>query len=383
MSRRLVIITEIISPYRIPLFNALAKRTDVALHVIFLAETDPGLRQWQVYKDEIQFPYEVLPSWRRNICGHNTLLNRGVGRVLSAARPDVILCGGYNYVASWVALRWARARDIPFFLWSESNLQDLRRGQMLVEFAKREFLARCGGFVVPGRSAFKYLQAHKIREDNIFTAVNAVDNNFFARSARSARENEMGLRKELGLPERYFLFVGRLVKEKGVFELLAAYAKLNTTLREGVGLVFVGDGASRKALEDKSATLHRGSVKFTGFAQRECLADYYALAETLVLPTYTDTWGLVVNEAMACGLPIIVSEAAGCTADLVTEGWNGYIVPRTDVESLSRAMETLTHQPGTSRWMGENSSKRIVEYSPEAWSEGIVRMMREAETKRG
>src|SRR5437667_9332675 len=126
MKRRLVIITEIISPYRIPLFNALAQEPAIDPHVIFLSETDPGLRQWCVYKEEIKFSYEVLPSWRRRIGKYNALLNRGVGGALRRASPDVIVCGGYSYVASWQALRWARARKVPFLLWSESALQDGR-----------------------------------------------------------------------------------------------------------------------------------------------------------------------------------------------------------------------------------------------------------------
>ncbi len=136
MKRRLVILTEIISPYRIPLFNALAQNPEIDLHVIFLAETDPSLRQWQVYKEEIKFSYGVLPSWRKRLGKYNVLLNRGLARALSAAAPDVVLCGGYSYVASWQALRWARAHDVPFLLWSESNLQDFRRGHALVEFLK-------------------------------------------------------------------------------------------------------------------------------------------------------------------------------------------------------------------------------------------------------
>ena len=149
---RVVIITEIISPYRIPLFNELAKTPNLGLHVIFLAETDPALRQWHVYTNEINFSYEVLRSARRRVGRFNALVNFGVGAALAAARPDVILCGGYNYVASWQAQHWARKHSTPFFLWSESNTQDMRRYHALVEMLKTEFLRRCTGFVVPGRS---------------------------------------------------------------------------------------------------------------------------------------------------------------------------------------------------------------------------------------
>ena len=372
MTRRLVILTEIISPYRIPLFNALALHEGVSLHVIFLAETDPNLRQWQVYKEEIKFSYQVLPSWRRRFGRFNVLLNRGVGRALTAVTPDAILCGGYNYLASWQALHWARTCSIPFLLWSESNLQDSRRGFTVVEFLKNEFLRKCTAFVVPGSSAHKYLRAHKIQDSVIFTAPNAVDNSLFAAGAAAARQDSSARRRELSLPNRYFLFVGRLVREKGVFELLSAYAKLDAQVRQQIGLLFVGDGPSRRQLEEQAASISPGEIKFAGFARREQLATYYALAEMLILPTYTDTWGLVVNEAMVCGLPVILSRAAGSAADLVKENWNGLLIPPHDVASLALAMENLSSHRDLCTTMGANSTLLISNYSPTEWSLGIA-----------
>jgi glycosyltransferase involved in cell wall biosynthesis len=382
VKRRLALITEIISPYRIPLFNVLAKQEGVDLHVIFLAETDPELRKWKVRKDEISFSYQVLPSWRKRVGRYTWLLNRGVGSALSAFAPDVVLCGGYNYVASWQALLWSRRSQIPFLLWSESNVQDIRRAHAIVELLKSEFLSRCSGFVVPGRSAGEYLRSHKIREGLIFVAPNAVDNELFANSALEARQHTEKRRAELALPERYFLFVGRLVREKGVFELLAAYAKLDKTIREQVGLVLAGDGAERVQLEAFASTIWPGRVCFPGFAQRELLTTYYALADVLILPTYTDPWGLVVNEAMACGLPVIVSHVAGCAADLVTENWNGLLTMPRDEASLTAAMVKIAGEPELRNVMGANSSQCISLYSPEAWSLGIVRALKGTGAKR-
>ena len=360
MKRRLVILTEIISPYRIPLFNALAQQPEVDLHVIFLAETDPALRQWQVYKDEIRFSYQVLPSWRKRFGKYNFLLNRDVGSALAKSEPDVILCGGYNYAASWQSLLWARHHGIPFYLWSESNAKDLRRGHAIVEFLKSQFLRRCSGFVVPGNAAREYLRTDKnISENLIFMAPNAVDNELFAAAAYSARQRAAAHRQAMVLPSRYFLFAGRLVREKGVFELLSAYAKLDEPMRQQVGLVFVGDGVSRRQLEEQGASISPGVIRFAGFAQREQLAIYYALAEMLVLPTYADTWGLVVNEAMACGLPVILSRAAGCATELVRDNWNGLLVLPRDVSSLALAMQTLAAQPDLCATMGANSAQHI------------------------
>jgi 1,2-diacylglycerol 3-alpha-glucosyltransferase len=371
MKRRTVILTEIISPYRIPLFNALARHREMDLHVIFLAETDPGLRQWKIYKDEIQFSYEVLPSWRKQWGRYNIVLNRGLERSLSAAAPDAIVCGGYNYAASWQALMWARRQKVRFLLWSESHLHELRPNRPLVEFLKTEFLNRCDGFLVPGRAAHEYLVARRIKQEIIFTAPNAVDNRLFASTAAKTRSHEVRSRQELNLPDRYFLFAGRLVREKGVFELVKAYAKLDEQLREQVGLVFAGDGACRPELESKAATVSPGTIRFVGFAHREQLAAYYALAEMLILPTHSDTWGLVVNEAMACGLPVIVSRAAGCQPDLVRENWNGHAVPAMDEARLTWAMNRLATQPEVRRMMGANSECHISRFSPSEWSEGV------------
>ena len=375
MKRRLAILTEIMAPYRVPLFNALAKNPEIDLHVIFLAETDPQLRQWQTRKGEMQFSYEVLLSWRKRIGRYNLLLNRGVKEALAQAAPDVILCGGYNYVASWQALSWARQHGTPFLLWSESNAQDVRNGFAPVEFLKKRFIRRCDGFVVPGKSALEYLRLHNVDEKNIFLAPNAVDNEFFAIATRRARESGAKEREELNLPERYFLFTGRLVRDKGVFELLGAYARLDESLRKQIALVFVGDGPARQSLEAEAAAISPGTIKFAGFAQRETLAVYYALADMLILPTYTDTWGLVVNEGMACGLPVILSRVAGCASDLLKENWNGLLISPRDVPSLASAMQNLACHPDLCVEMGANSAQHISGYSPQAWASGIVRML--------
>lgn len=376
MKRRVVIVTEIISPYRIPVFNALAAMPDIELHVIFLAETDSTTRQWKVYKEDIRFSYETLPHWRRRVRGYNLLLNRGMTAALDRVKPEVLVCGGYSYVANWQALRWARQRSVPTFLWSESNVQDKRRGSAPVELLKKKFMRGCSGFIVPGKLAAEYLRTFGIPERVIFRAPNAVDNDFFGKAAESAHRNATDLRSQMGLPERYYLFVGRMVREKGVFDLLQAYQQLKPGLREKVGLVFVGDGVVRKACEAEARSIHPGRISFPGFAHREDLAVYYALAECMVFPTYSDPWGLVVNEAMACGLPVIASSVAGCTADLVQDGETGRVVATRDVEALSAAMREIAEDATLRSGMSKRSTELIAKYSAQSWAEGFAQAAR-------
>ena len=372
MKRRMVVITEIIAPYRIPVFNALARQPGIDLHVIFLAETDPTQRQWLVYRDEIQFSSEVLPSWRRRINNHNVLLNWGIDSALEQASPEAIICGGYNYLASWEALRWAERRDLRFLLWVESTSRDFRRGYPWVESLKTRFLHRCDGFVAAGISSAQYLRNYGVPQQAIFTAPNAVDTEFFRRSAAIARANADSYRRALGLPGRYFLSVGRLVQEKGIFDLLKAYASLDPQLRDQFGLVLVGDGPARTELERRAAAMQGGLVQVAGFAQREQLAIYYALAELFVFPTHSDPWGLVVNEAMACGLPVISSSAAGCAADLVEDHYNGRVVEVRDVKQLAAVLSDLARDPELRSRMGQRSQERIDCYSPQACAAGMT-----------
>ena len=170
MKTRLVIITEIIAPYRIPVFNALARRGDVDLHVIFLSETDPSLREWTIPKAEINFSYQVLPSFRRRLGKYNLLVNGGLTSALRLAAPDIVLCGGYSYVASWQALAWAHRNKVPLILWVESTARDQRRGYAGVERLKKRFIGSSDAFVVPGTSSANYLKTFGVAAEKIFYA---------------------------------------------------------------------------------------------------------------------------------------------------------------------------------------------------------------------
>jgi glycosyltransferase involved in cell wall biosynthesis len=216
------------------------------------------------------------------------------------------------------------------------------------------------------------LRNYGVPEEIIFTAPNAVDTHLFARGAETIRRDPARHRRALGLPIRFFLFAGRLVPEKGIFDLLRAYEALAPEVRNEIGMVFVGDGAAHSELLQRAAAIRPGSIHLAGFAQREQLAAYYALAEALVFPTHTDAWGLVVNEAMACGLPVISSAAAGCVADLVESGWNGRVVSAGNVGQLASAMDELARDAALRSLMGQRSRERIRQYSPDAWAAGMA-----------
>lgn len=368
--KRLVVITEIIAPYRIPVFNALARRAGIDLHVIFLARTDTSMRQWHVYENEIGFSYQVLSGWRRRVGKYNILLNYNLARALLGSRADVIVCGGYSYLASWQAMAWARRNRVPFLLWSESTACDQRNGHFLVELLKKKFFENCAAFVVPGESASEYLRELGVPADRIFYAHNAVDIDLFSTLGGQIRGRAQQFRAQLALPARYFLFVGRLIRSKGVMDLLQAYGSIPDELRSEVSLVFAGNGPMRAELEVTAREIVPGQVHFAGFVQRDELATYYSLAECLVFPTHSDPWGLVVNEAMACGLPVICTDVAGCAANLIQS--NGRLVPPKDVRRLADAMCEIARDDELRTRMSRESEMLIRSYSPEKCAAGIA-----------
>jgi glycosyltransferase involved in cell wall biosynthesis len=142
-------------------------------------------------------------------------------------------------------------------------------------------------------------------------------------------------------------------------------------LREQISLIFAGDGIARKELDKQAAAINPGSVQAAGFLQREALAVFYALAESFVFPTHSDPWGLVVNEAMACGLPVICSSAAGCAADLVDRR-NGRVVRAGAVGELASALNELASDSQLRSCMGRASTEKIQSYSPELCAAGMA-----------
>lgn len=372
MRTRALILTEIIAPYRIPVFNALAARADIDLHVIFLSETDAGLRQWHVYKNEIQFSYEVLPAWRMRIGRMNVLLNRGLTAALRRARPDGIVVGGYNYLASWQAALWARRNRVPLLLWSESTAQDSRHQFVAIEWMKHRFVSMCSAFVAAGKTSRAYLLDLGAKEKNTFVAPDAVDVKFYSDAADHARAHAAEVRAHHGLPQRYFLFLGRLVEEKGVFDLLAAYAKLDAHIRSSIDVVVVGEGAAQVKMREQAARIQPGAIHFCGWKHREEIPEIYALADAFIFPTHSDPWGLVVNEAMSCALPIVATDVAGCVPDLVAEAQNGFVVPSNDPVALAAAMSSLAQDAQMRKRMGIRSREKIQKYSPEACAQGLA-----------
>lgn len=363
---RLMVLTSIIAPYRIPVFNALADLEGIELRVIYLAETAPN-RDWPIYRDEIRHDYAILEQIAAMRTGHSCMhLSGGILHELRTWRPDVVVGGGWDQPVILVAHLLRRVFGYRFSWWVESTERDLRSRLRIPTSFKKLLLAGSDSVIVPGTASTQYVERLGARPERIAVAPNAVDMRFFSAHRRDTRSPVARCK---------FLYVGRLHSTKGLDTLLDAWRLLRSHL---ANLTIVGDGPARSHLARRVTLEGLSSVHLTGHLNREALAAEYASADVFVFPSLSDPWGLVLNEAMAFGLPVVTTPAPGAVYDLVTDGWNGFVVPPKDAVALAESMKELAADPIRRAEMGHRSLERIADFDPEQCAKGLAAGARKA-----
>jgi glycosyltransferase involved in cell wall biosynthesis len=304
-------------------------------------------------------------------------LARAVWAKLNQLRPSSVLVPGWYTAPAVAAAVWAKVHGKRSILMSETTEQDHRR-VWWKELTKRVLIRLLFDFsVAGGKPHVRYLAQLGVPRNRIARFYDVVDNLFYRTEAERARKSP-NLRRQASLPEAYFLYVGRLAPEKNVSGALRAFANY----RKSGGtwsFVLVGDGPEREALEKESRELSvREHVVFAGMKAAKETTTYYAFAGCFVLPSTREPWGLVVNEAMASGLPVIISNRCGCAEDLVESGANGYLFdPASDIE-LAERMRTIGESSREARdEMSKRSQEIIAGYSPEHWAAEVARVVQE------
>ena len=302
-------------------------------------------------------------------------------QALEESAPDVILFPGWGHAYGLAALAWGVRRKVPCVAISDSQQHDYRRFWWQ-EQAKRRIIRLFSAGFVAGKRSYEYLTNLSVPPNQIVTGCDIVDNEHFSRGAREAREADSFLRKQLGLPGRFFLAVNRLILEKNVHAILAAYAAYRTKGAPGNwNLVIVGDGPLRDELLEYAHTLKiEAFVCFASSQTYDAMPRYYALASALILASVQEPWGLVVNEAMACGIPVIVSERCGCSPDLVHDGKNGFIFPPDDINRLAELMAGLAKDRYDITAMGRQSREIIDSWSLKRYVESLKAVLPIART---
>jgi glycosyltransferase involved in cell wall biosynthesis len=340
---RVIVVSPEPTPYRAPLFDRIAAREDIDLTVVYAARTVAG-RTWSV---ELNHPAVFLSGVRAPLVGrvlrHEYPVTPGIVGALNRGRPDVVVVSGWSTFASQAAIPWSVARRIPYVLLVESHDLGPRAGwRRAVKGAIVPRLVRgAAGVLVVGSAARDSIVARGASPERVRVFANTIDvQHWIERAAQLPRHARDGV---------VVLSVGRAVPEKGFDVLQAACAEA------GVELQTVAGGLSEEEL-----------------AQRYVDADVFALLSR------QETWGVVVNEAAASGLPLVLSDRVGAAHDLLRDGENGFLVPPDDVPAAAAAVRKLAADPELRRRMGERSRELVRPCGYEPSVESFVAAVREA-----
>ena len=311
-------------------------------------------------------------------------LRRAFSSALEQTNPDVVAVNGWNNFGSLIAANCCVRRGAPMVVMSESSRQDEPRtwGK---EAIKRRIAGLYSAALVGGERHVEYLSELGMPRERIFTGYDVVDNHYFRRKAQEVRSQGWEVRQKYSLPENYFLASARFIEKKNLTSLIRAYAEYRDRLqRTGVtdpgynrnapwDLVVLGDGPLRETLHSQLSTLNLNEqVHLPGFKQYDELPVYYAFANAFVHASTSEQWGLVVNEAIASGLPVIVSNRCGCAPELVNG--NGFTFdPTNEHELTARLLEMASLSDEERKRLGDNSYRIAANFAPERFGEGLER----------
>lgn len=364
-------VESILTPYSIPRFRTFQSiRKGDTVRVMALGATERS-RNWKIKNGDLGFDYvEAFPGETVEDIGSRSLVGR-VTRWLDDSDPEAVVIAGYYYPAMRAAARWAKAHGRASIVLMDSQWVDRRRIH-LKECLKGWWVRRYfdAAFAAGERTA-AYLMRMGFPRDRVWTGYDVVDNRMFAEGAAVARSQADSLRDGLGLPKHYFLYVGRFAPEKNLLRMLEAYGAYRQVAgQQAWGLVLVGGGPQESILRTCAKDI-RGVV-FAGFQQVETLPAYYGLASSLILPSLSEPWGLVVNEALAVGLPVLVSHRCGCVPELVRSGVNGYVLDPFDIRGMARLMGVIASDAADRDTMGEASRRIVALHTPATWAQTLA-----------
>ena len=361
---KVALITNIPSPYRIPLFEKMAEHQSIDLYVYFNAVTEEN-REWNVELSD-KFKYKILPCfglnlsyWSKDKDFYNYHINPSIIQELIKNDYDVVIAGGYSSFAAQISFFQSKLRGTPYILWSGGTINDTSPLRTISLPLARFIVRHSNAFVAYGTRAKEYLITLGAFPEKIFIAYNTVDIDFYMQQSVKFKASKNKLKDRLGIKnEMIVLYVGRIVELKNVRTLIKAYSELKNEL--DVALLIVGDGMQKSKLRNMCIEESIDDVFFVGFKQKEEILVYYAISDLFVFPSTKDIWGLVLNEAMASGLPVITTDKVGASVDLIEEGVNGYVVESGDIEELHEAMRKILLKPEVRSRMGK-ASKEIIE----------------------
>ncbi len=373
---KLLILFPNFGPYHMARLRGAAAQAEFSPCIGLEIAAQEALYPWQTERENLGFQLDTLLDGTLEELPARAI-NAQLDAYLNQSQPDVIAICGYERAEMRAALKWANKNKKIAVIMSESKRDDAPR-KAWKEAIKKRIVRRFDAGLVGGAAHKDYLIELGIPAQNIFDGYDVVDNAAFAALADKWRT-------EPRLIERpYFLTVNRFIERKNLTRVIQAWKDYRAQVRRNFlnqtawDLVLCGAGDEENNLREQAVDLE--GVHFTGFAQQDEIARYMAGAGAFIHASLQEQWGLVVNEAMACGLPILLSQTCGCAPELLRNGRNGYAFDPTQTDNLAERMTYLAHEISDERRaeMGAASREIIASWEPSRFGAGLLKCARAA-----
>jgi len=352
------ILTNIPTHYRKTMWEKYSEIKNTQFDIYYCKSTERD-RKWKISRAKGVSEY-FLKGITFGISNH---LNLGI--IFRARKYNLWLIGGYSMLSSQLLIIACKIFKIPYVIMFDGiSPFKIHKKENKFKFTYKKYLVkRCEAFLGNGTVGKLYGEKLGIPEKKIFNQYLTVDIDYFFKYLPQREDIKINTRKILKIPINSFvmLYVGRLVKHKGIQDLIFSYKKL---LKEGersnnIYTIIIGHGKYENEL--KKMTRGMRNVIFVGNVNYLHIYRYYFASDVFILPTYNDPWGLVINEAMACGLPIVTTRNSGASLDLIKG--NGYVYDAGDINKLAHILFKITHDSELRSIMGRKSLNIIKNYS--------------------
>lgn len=358
---RIAVVTNEPPPYRVPIFNRIAKMTGVRFQVIFCCRREPN-RFWNL--PPMEFDHVFLRERITTVKGRYIHNNPDVISAIKRFSPDVLVTDGFNPTYLY-AFAYAWLKGIVHIPMTDGTFDSERSLSWIHRAIRRFIYARSANFISASDGGRQLYASYGIPADRCFKSCLCIDNSAFTPSSTDQEK------------PYDFIFCGRIEQVKNPLFALQVAEAVAERLKRKTRLLYVGSGSEEEAVRAAAAELSNVEVDFHGFATQQELPALYRSAKIFLFPTLWDPWGVVANEACAAGLPVIVTPFAGAAGELVQDGKNGYVC-EAELNQWTEHAVRLLSDPLLYRQFSERSLAIVSHYTFDQAANGLVNACRAA-----
>lgn len=371
---RIVILHNIISPHVNPIFRELAKIFDVT--VLYCSEKEDN-RSWS----EIPrgFHYKVLPNvsikmGRKDLFTY--FINPSILKELFDLKPQIVIVSGWDLFAYQLAFFFCKLFRIKFILWSGSTEYELSWRRTLSRPLVWLMVKGSDSFIAYGTRAKDYLKNLGADSKKIYISFNTTDLNNYQRLCSRYAQHKNIFKEKLAISnKKIILYYGQLIQRKGVDILIKSFALIKEK-NPNTALLIIGSGIYKKYLEELTKQKKLQDVIFIDDPGDKEINKFYAISDIFVLPSHEEVWGLVINQALACGLPVITTNRVGASVDLIKGNYNGLVVPFNDHILMAQAIKKILFDQKIQNKFSQNAKNSIINFFPQKTVLGIIKAIK-------